>query len=295
MEFGFTDQLRAGFLTRARVCAAKLDFDGTAKALKEGISIATERKLERLRIALLTEQIKLSIQIGNIEQAKRDALDSALLLSTDKSTPHSRATTLDELRAQCNVRIKLLDGELNEAMHISKLWRRHTMAAGAIPSRVTWDLLILQILFISGDERAAQRTLRDAMTAAVHTRQFRQFIDEGPIVHTLLSKNNRDHNISGKHPVDAFAMKLLNIFEGVDKVQTNIVPHLQKSVNGSLTAREKEILILISSGMRNSEVAQRLGMTEGSIKWYMQQIYDKVGTRRRMQAVDRARQLGLIA
>ena len=47
--------------------------------------------------------------------------------------------------------------------------------------------------------------------------------------------------------------------------------------------------------MRNSEVAQRLGITEGSVKWYMQQIYDKVGTRRRMQAVERARQLGLIA
>lgn len=69
----------------------------------------------------------------------------------------------------------------------------------------------------------------------------------------------------------------------------------QSGVNGNLTAREKEILHLISSGMRNSEVAQRLGMTEGSVKWYMQQIYDKVGTRRRMQAVDRARQLGLIA
>lgn len=294
MEFGFTDQLRAGFLTRARVCAAKLDFDGTAKALKEGISIATERKLERLRIALLTEQIKLSIQIGNIEQAKRDALDSALLLSTDKSTPHSRATTLDELRAQCNVRIKLLDGELNEAMHISKLWRRHTMAAGAIQSRVTWDLLILQILFISGDERAAQRTLRDAMTAAVHTRQFRQFIDEGPIVHTILSKNNRNENVLD-NPIDAFAMQLLRIFEGTNNLPPNTIPHHRNSINGSITAREKEILILISSGLRNSEVAQRLGMTEGSIKWYMQQIYDKVGTRRRMQAVDRARQLGLIA
>jgi LuxR family maltose regulon positive regulatory protein len=42
-------------------------------------------------------------------------------------------------------------------------------------------------------------------------------------------------------------------------------------------------------------VAQKLGMTEGSVKWYMQQVYDKIGTRRRLAAVERARQFGVIA
>jgi LuxR family maltose regulon positive regulatory protein len=36
-------------------------------------------------------------------------------------------------------------------------------------------------------------------------------------------------------------------------------------------------------------------MTEGTIKWYLQQVYDKIGTRRRQRAVERARQFGLIA
>ena len=47
-------------------------------------------------------------------------------------------------------------------------------------------------------------------------------------------------------------------------------------------------------GLRNREIANRLGMTEGSIKWYMQQIYDKLGTRPRTRAIDKARKLGLI-
>ena len=51
----------------------------------------------------------------------------------------------------------------------------------------------------------------------------------------------------------------------------------------------------MGSGMRNREVAQKLGMTEGSVKWYMQQVYDKIGTRRRLQAVERARRFGMIA
>ena len=48
----------------------------------------------------------------------------------------------------------------------------------------------------------------------------------------------------------------------------------------------------MGSGMRNREVAQKLGMTEGSVKWYMQQVYDKIGTRRRLQAVERHGGLG---
>ena len=53
--------------------------------------------------------------------------------------------------------------------------------------------------------------------------------------------------------------------------------------------------IKIEDIVRNREVAQKLGMTEGSVKWYMQQVYDKIGTRRRLQAVERARQFGVIA
>jgi LuxR family maltose regulon positive regulatory protein len=36
-------------------------------------------------------------------------------------------------------------------------------------------------------------------------------------------------------------------------------------------------------------------LTEGSIKWCLQQIYDKIGVRKRSQAIERARRLGLIS
>lgn len=295
MEFGFTDQLRSGFLTRARICAARLDFDSAFQALEEGISIATERNLERLRVALSAELIKLKIQTGRGDQAKRYALERAISPSEKQASPNSHSTTADEFRSQIYVRIKLLEGNTAEALRISKLWRRHTSAAGALLSRTNWELLIAQILFISGDDRGAQRTLREALNTATHSKQFRQFIDEGAIILTLLSNNNNTSGISTHHPTDTLVLHLLRIFSGTDvDTATTEIP-TQSSINGKLTAREKEILHLISSGMRNNEVAQRLGMTEGSVKWYMQQIYDKVGTRRRMQAVDIARQLGLIA
>jgi LuxR family maltose regulon positive regulatory protein len=62
-----------------------------------------------------------------------------------------------------------------------------------------------------------------------------------------------------------------------------------------LSQTEIRVLSMAGSGMRNCDVGARLGMTEGSVKWCLQQIYDKIGVRKRSQAVDRARRLGLIA
>jgi DNA-binding CsgD family transcriptional regulator len=35
--------------------------------------------------------------------------------------------------------------------------------------------------------------------------------------------------------------------------------------------------------MLNREIGSALGMTEGTVKWYLQRIYDKLGIRRRSQ------------
>jgi WD40 repeat protein/DNA-binding CsgD family transcriptional regulator len=61
-----------------------------------------------------------------------------------------------------------------------------------------------------------------------------------------------------------------------------------------LTQREHEILRLIIEGMSNKEIAQQLTVTVGTVKWYVNQIYGKLGVRSRVQAIVRARELNLI-
>ena len=61
-----------------------------------------------------------------------------------------------------------------------------------------------------------------------------------------------------------------------------------------LSRTQIEILQMASAGLLNREIAHRVGMTEGSVKWYMQQIFNKIGVRRRAGALDRARALGLL-
>jgi predicted ATPase/DNA-binding CsgD family transcriptional regulator len=60
-----------------------------------------------------------------------------------------------------------------------------------------------------------------------------------------------------------------------------------------LTDRELEILRLIAEGLSNREIAQKLVVTLGTVKWYNKQIYSKLGVHSRTQAIVRAREAGL--
>ncbi|HOB35709.1 MAG TPA: LuxR C-terminal-related transcriptional regulator, partial [Bacillota bacterium] len=61
-----------------------------------------------------------------------------------------------------------------------------------------------------------------------------------------------------------------------------------------LTARETEVLELIARGMSNKEIADQLGITLNTVKGYIKIIYDKLGEHRRVQVVDKARELKII-
>jgi predicted ATPase/DNA-binding CsgD family transcriptional regulator len=62
----------------------------------------------------------------------------------------------------------------------------------------------------------------------------------------------------------------------------------------SLTRREQDILRLISEGLTDQQIAERLVLSLGTVKWYNKQIYGKLGVSNRTQASVQARALGLV-
>ena len=62
-----------------------------------------------------------------------------------------------------------------------------------------------------------------------------------------------------------------------------------------LTDREEEILTLLAGGARNRDIAQKLFISERTVKVHVANLMDKLGARTRTEAVARAMQLGLLS
>jgi|SRR5215469_721121 len=61
-----------------------------------------------------------------------------------------------------------------------------------------------------------------------------------------------------------------------------------------ITPRELEILGLIAAGLSNREIADRLFVSENTVKTHSSRLFDKLGARRRTQAVQLGKQAHLI-
>ena len=61
----------------------------------------------------------------------------------------------------------------------------------------------------------------------------------------------------------------------------------EKNKSASLSAREEEVLILLSRGYANKEIAEKLGLSVGTVCSYLKRIYEKMHVHSRMEAVAR--------
>ncbi len=62
----------------------------------------------------------------------------------------------------------------------------------------------------------------------------------------------------------------------------------------TLSPRERVVLQLVASGQTNAEIALALGISPETVKTLVHRIFQKLGTRRRAEAVSTAHELGLL-
>jgi DNA-binding CsgD family transcriptional regulator len=61
-----------------------------------------------------------------------------------------------------------------------------------------------------------------------------------------------------------------------------------------ITQREHEILALIAQGLSNREIGEKLFVSENTVKTHSSRLFDKMSVNRRVQAVRKGQELGLI-
>lgn len=291
-QWGFADQMASGYLVNARLRAARGDLPGALLTLNDAHLVAIECGLDRMRAFIVAEEVRLLVRAGQIEDAERHFLAGDPQMDGEP-IPTLRPTRRNESIAIAWLRIEMQRHRLIRARKVAYRWLEFVKRAGAVRSAVTFELLLAEIAVLQGNRSEARRAVRAAVEMAEPAGWVRTFIDEGEVISSLLTEAY-SHGPELETPADRFAVRLVSMMRSAPQIESDEDDEDDFGLSGRLANREVDILTMVSGGLRNREIGDRLGLTEGTVKWYMQQIYDKLGVRRRPQAVLRARQLGIL-
>jgi two-component system NarL family response regulator len=104
--------------------------------------------------------------------------------------------------------------------------------------------------------------------------------------------------VQKRFAIETLMMAVRSVADGLvwmpPMVQTEFAR--QESSSGKeLTPRESEIVRYVCSGMRNIEVAERLAITESTVKTHLNNIFQKLGVRDRLELTHYAIKTGMVA
>ncbi len=176
-------------------------------------------------------------------------------------------------------------------------WYAIAEQAGRVRTLV--EILILQALGLQLQENHedALYKLQRAITLAEPGRYIRLFVAEGdPLARLLrhLLEQQRVQKASGHTSNIAYLCTLLKAFAQPDTFFLPIARADAQPLFDPLSLREREVLRLIALGRKNREIADELVVVIGTVKAHVNMIYQKLGVTSRVQAVTRARSLGLL-
>jgi LuxR family maltose regulon positive regulatory protein len=116
----------------------------------------------------------------------------------------------------------------------------------------------------------------------------RLFLDEGdPMARQLAAARTR---IDSPGYVD----RLLAAFAAESRRANTGAAADPSSLVEPLSQREREVLALLAEGLSNQGICDRLFLALDTVKGHNRRIFEKLGVRRRTEAIARGRELGLL-
>ena len=185
------------------------------------------------------------------------------------------------------LRIKIALGEIGQIPELLGILSQKAEKQARGRSVIEIGIVRALALMQSGEINAAVQELEKILLLAEPERFIRIFIDQGPILQQLLRQTLR---ISQEKD---YIHSLLEVFPKTGN-QTAQISQTETAFTEYLNDREITILRFLAAGLSNNEIAGKLFLSLNTIKWYIRNLYGKLGVNSRVEAVNQARKLNLL-
>jgi LuxR family maltose regulon positive regulatory protein len=281
--------LVAGLATLAWIRQARGDAPGALEAIVEAERVQLSPTVVALFNPAPATRARLALARGEVAEAARRVQDRGLGPEDEPSYPREREYLV-------LARVLLADHAADRAHGLLERLHALAVAQGRTGSVIEIRALRALALHASRDQAGALATLAEALTLAAPEGWLRVFVDEGAPMASLLGKLLTTPAGVAVQVPPAFLDRLLEAFEQAGQAA---LPRSRRGAAlpglvAALSARELEVLQLLSAGRSNPAIAEELVITLDTVKRHVTHILDKLGAANRTQAVTRARELGLL-
>lgn len=293
-QIGFVDQLIAGFVCAARLARLRDDHAQACALLDQGDEVANEYDFQRLAVNVLGERVRQLLADNHVDEARSRVAASAAMHERVLAPPGRLACTADAVAMVILARTAFAGADPAAAMRVLRTWINYVEGRACLRDAMRLRAVLAAMLATAGEMRDAWRVLRPAVALVAQTGLVRPLLDAGDAVIAVLEHARDSGGLAGDASEELVGRLCASAGDSAGiRVAT---PAARRAVAGEamLTRRQREILACVADGSSNKEIAARLGLTEATVKWHLQQVYERLGAHRRVAALRRARELGLI-
>lgn len=294
-DVGLPDHMILSHVMRSRIAFHAGDIEAALQALTELEYLGHARQLPRVVAGAKLERSRMLLLQGNGPAAYDELMraDDAALWERER---RQRLPAHDlEYMALAKARWEIAFGDARGAL--AQLDAEIHTATAAARARRVLKLKLLRALALQrvGDQAAAVAEIGEVLQTASQEGFMRLILDEGPSVGKLLQRyaGSLEAPAHGSDPILAEYVQRLLLAAGPLAAPDTDAP-TAAGTEEPLTRKEIRVLQLLAEGYSNSAMAEKLFVSDSTVRTHLRNINMKLDAKSRTQAVAIARKLGVI-